>query len=214
MEGTNVSVRFCGQCIVPNEKGELEFESGAGTKTQIHAEELERVMLYSQSLEEALDYLQGSGAYIGAQDSRMMVFTASNGTIIFSKDEPSRKTVIDKDVPESVIQQILAINNYDDERAVEKILIENGIIEDPEKETEQVLTSDIDNKSFEREADNVDSRDVTDGGMIGEARSARDSIEDPDRGIYSEEARRRMEEERMKKIREGRAADKDEGFDR
>lgn len=214
MDGINVSVRFSGQCIVPNEKGELEFESGAGTKTQIQAEELQRVMLYSQSLEEALSYLQGSGAYIGAEDSRAMVFTTPNGTIIFSKDEPSRKIVVDRELPEAAITQILDISDYDDGRAVEKILIENGIIEEPEKEMEQVLTSDLDNKSYEREADNVDSKDVTDGGMIGEARSARDSIENPHSGIYSEEERRRIEVERLQKRKDEREFGKTEGMDR
>ena len=105
-----------------------------------------------------------------------------------------------------IIQEILSINDYDNGRAVEKILVAHGVIERPTMEMEEVITSDRTTSSFERLASNVDSRDITDGGEISAARDARDmEREDRDSGIYSEEERRRIDEERMRQIKEERA---------
>lgn len=202
----DVTIRLAGQVIVPNENGELEFESGSGTKTNIPAEEIHNRLLEAQSLEEAFEFLRESGAYIGGENSRVLVAQTKNGTQIFAKDEPSRKVVIDRDIPEAAIEEILSINDYDNGRAVEKILIAHGVIEEPTNEMEEVITSDRTTSSFEREASNVDSRDITDGGEISAARDARDmEREDRDSGIYSEEERRRIDEERMRQIKEERA---------
>jgi len=54
MEGIDIKIRFGAYCISPNDKGELEFESGAGTHTKIQAEELHNRTLQAQSLEEVL----------------------------------------------------------------------------------------------------------------------------------------------------------------
>jgi len=197
----NVTIRLAGQVIVPNEKGELEFESGTGTKTKIPGEEIHSRLLQAQSLEEAFDYLQESGAYIGMDSSRVMIAQTPNGTMVFAKDEPSRKIVVDRVLPEKAIQQILSINDYDDGRAVEKILLENNIIDEPDKEMEEVITSDIDNRSFEREAQNVGELDNSEG-LIAENRVARDELQDPYRGIYSEEQRKEMLERRKQLERE------------
>lgn len=211
----HVSIRFCGQIVVPNQNGELEFETGAGTKTKIPADELHTRLLQAQSFGEVEKYLKNSGAYIGSENSNIIIAETSNGTQIFSKDEPSRKIVIDKSIPESALEQILSINDYDNVRAVEKILIENGVIEDTEKEAEIINTFERDNLSFEQEADNVDSRDISDGGEIGASRLQRDMIENTNSGIISEEERRRIDEERLKKIKEGRAAaHENEGIER
>lgn len=209
-----VVVRFAGGVVIPNENGELQFESGAGTKTNIHADEVHRRALEAQSLEEMLEIFKESGAYIGAENSRVLILETDNGTIIFSKDEPSRKLIIDKKIPEASLEQILSINDYDNGRAIEKILVGNGVIEDPRKEIEEVVTYDDTRASFERDAKDVDLRNVNENTEIGEARAARDMTrEDRYSGIYSEEDRRRMEEERMRKIREERAnGDKEEGF--
>lgn len=193
----DVTIRLAGQVVVPNAEGELEFESGAGTKTKIVAEEVHKRLLQAQSLEEAFEFLQSSGAYIGADGSRVMIVQTPNGAQIFAKDEPSRKIVVDRELPEAAIQQILSINDYDNGRAVEKILLEHGIIDNTRDEMEEVITSDIDNRSFEREARDVGRGDNTEG-LIGEARVARDNLEDPNRGIYSEQEyaeRRRRERE-------------------
>lgn len=203
----NVTIRIAGQVVVPNEKGELEFESGAGTKTKIPAEEIHTKLLEAQSLEEAFNLLQESGAYIGADGSRIMIVQTPNGTQIFAKDEPSRKIVIDRELPEAAITEILSINDYDNGRAVEKILVEHGIVEEPNKEMEEVITSDRDETSFDREASEVDDREIVNNSEISEARTARDMNRD--------EERRRIEEERMKKIREERAnSDREDGMTR
>ena len=199
---TNIRIRFAGQVVAPNENGELEFESGLGTKTKIVAEEVHKKMQQAQSVEEALEFLRDSGAYIDMADSRIMIVATPNGAQIFYKDEPGRKIVVDKDIPESVMAEILSINNYDNGRAVEKVLMENGIIDAPEKEIDEVLTSEIDNISLEHKADNVDSRDITNGGEISSTRVQRELLSQDSSTIYNEEERRRIEEERLRKMKE------------
>lgn len=211
MANVNMSIRVAGQCIVPNENGELEFETGAGTKTKLQAEDILDKIRQAQSVKEVLEMLQGSGAYIDMEGSRVMVVTTPGGTIILSKDEPSRKIVVDRDVSESTIEQILSVNDYDSIRAVEKILIENRVIEEPEKEMEQVDTSDRNNISLENEADNTDSKDITDGGEIGANRLQRDIRQNPYAGIYSEEQTREMIEQRRK---ERERSGRNEGMER
>ena len=208
----NVSIRFCGQVIVPNENGELEFEAGSGTKTKIPAEEVHKRLSQAQSFEEAIEYLKGSGAYVGKEDSRVMVVMTPNGSQIFSKDDPGQKIAVDKDIPENVINEILNADGLDSIEAVERILISNNIIEEPEKEAERVKTINGGDLSFEKEADNVDSRSMLDGGEIANARLSKDMLEDPRSGIISEEAKRNFDEERLRKRKEERA--KDNGLDR
>lgn len=214
MDNVKVSVRVVGQCIMPNENGELEFESGAGTKTKIEATKVYERLLEAQSYEAALESLLGSGAYISSDNSRMIIVSTPNGVHIFSKDEPSRKITVDRIIPESTMQQILSINDFDEGRAVEKILVANGIIEEPNKDMEQIETFDRNNLSYENEADNVDSRNISDKGEIAAARLQRDLIEDPRSGIFSEEQIRNMEEERQRQIKEERARGREDGFSR
>lgn len=203
----NITIRFAGQVIMPDDEGNMVFESGAATNTKLTAKEVRNKLLQAQSLEQAIDLLKDSGAYIGTEGSRVMIVQTPNGTQIFSKDEPSRKIVVDRDLPESTIEQILSINDYDDGRAVEKILIENRIIENPKDEMEEVITSDIDNRSFEREANDVGRGENTEG-LIGEARVARDNLENPNKGIYSEQ------ELIERRRRERQARERDYGMDR
>lgn len=203
----NITIRFAGQVIMPDDEGNMVFESGSATNTKLTAKEVHNRLLQAQSLEQALDLLKDSGAYIGTEGSRVMIVQTPNGTQIFSKDEPSRKIVVDRDLPESTIEQILSINDYDDGRAVEKILIENRIIENPKDEMEEVITSDIDNRSFEREANDVGRGENTEG-LIGEARVARDNLENPNKGIYSEQ------ELIERRRRERQARERDYGMDR
>ncbi len=208
----NVSIRFCGQVIVPNENGELEFEAGSGTKTKIPAEEVHKRLSQAQSFDEAIEYLKNSGAYVGKEDSRVMVVMTPNGSQIFSNDAPSQKIVVDKDIPENVISEILSVDGLDSIGTVERILISNNIIEDPEKEAERIKTINGGEFSFEKEADNVDSRSMLDGGEIASTRLNRDMLEDPKNGIISEEEKRKFDEERLRKKREEHT--KDDGLDR
>ena len=195
-----VSVRIGGQCITPNEDGTLEFKTGGGMTTKIEMETLHEMVSRAQSVEAVIRELKDTGIYIGDENSRVIIVTTPNGAQIFSKDEPSRKVTVDRDLPEYVINEILAINDYSDPRAVEKILIANRIIEEPDKEAELTYTSFRDNLSFENEADNV-GNSVTEGGEIARARVARDFKENPNSGVYnakteelSEEQRREFEE--------------------
>jgi hypothetical protein len=170
-------------CLSPNEQGELEFKADGGLITKIHADEIHERLSQAQSVEEVMQLLKGSGAYIQNENSRVIIIATPNGAQIFSKDEPSRKVTVDRDLPQYVVDQLLAINDYSDPRAVEKILIANRIIEDPDKEAEL-------------------GRGIAENSEIARARIARDYRENPNSGIYKEEAKEINEEDRRRELEE------------
>ncbi len=187
-------------CLSPNEQGELEFKADGGLITKIHADEIHERLSQAQSVEEVMQLLKGSGAYIQNENSRVIIIATPNGAQIFSKDEPSRKVTVDRDLPQYVVDQLLAINDYSDPRAVEKILIANRIIEDPDKEAELTYTSFKDNLSIENEADL--GRGIAENSEIARARIERDYRENPNSGIYKEEAKEIGEEDRRRELEE------------
>jgi len=196
-----VEIRMGANLITTNENDELVFEESAGTKTAIPAPAVNEIINQAQSYEEAIQLLQGSGANISAENSRIMIASTPGGTQIFFRDEPGRKIVLDKDIPESVVAQILSVDIFDDNRAVEKILEANNIIENREEELETTVSKD--GVSFEiNTADNVEDHDVTDGGAISQARAARNEREANERGVMSEE----MTREEMERYWRERAA--------
>ena len=196
-----VEIRMGANLITTNENGELVFEESAGTKTSIPAPEVNQIINQAQSYEEAIELLQGSGANISAENSRVMIASTPGGTQIFFKDEPGRKIVLDKEVPEHVAAEILSVDIFDDKRAVEKILEANNIIDNREEELETTVSKD--GASFElNTADNVMDNDITDGGAISQARAARDEREADEKGVVSEE----MTREEMEKYWRERAA--------
>ena len=198
-------------CLSPNEQGEIEFKADGGLITKIPAIEIHERLSKAQSVEEVMQLLKGSGAYIQNENSRVIIIATPNGAQIFSKDEPSRKVTVDRDLPQYVVDQILAINDYSEPRAVEKILIANRIIENPDKEAERTYTSFRDNMSFENEADNVGNNNTMDNGEIARARIARDYRENPNSGIYKEDAKEISEEARRRELEEkyGKASNRD-----
>ena len=197
-------------CLSPNEQGELEFKADGGLITKIPATEVHERLSQAQSVEEVMQLLKGSGAYIQNENSRVIIIATPNGAQIFSKDEPSRKVTVDRDLPQYVVDQILAINDYSDPRSVEKILIANRIIENPDKEAELTYTSFKDNLSFENEADL--GRGVAENSEIARARIARDYRENPNSGIYKEDTQE-LSEERRRELEEkyGKAPRREDG---
>ena len=189
-------------CLSPNEQGELEFKVDGGLVTKIYADEIHERLSLAQSVEEVMQILKGSGAYIQNENSRVIIITTPNGAQIFLKDEPSRKVTVDRDLPQYVVDQLLAINSVainSDPRAVEKILIANRIIEAPDKE-ELTYTSFKDNLSIENEADL--GRGIAENSEIARARIEGDYRENPNSGIYREEAKEISQEDRRRELEE------------
>lgn len=205
-----VQIRLGANLISTNENGELVFEESVGTKTSIPAPEINKILNQAQSYEEAIELLQGSGANISAENSRVMIASTPAGTQIFFKDEPGRKIVLDKEVPEHVQAEIISVDIFDDKRAVEKILEANNIIENRDEELE--VTAQKDGVSLEfNTADNVQDHDVRDGGAISQARLARDEREATEKGVISEN----MTKEEMERYwrERGAAARENKGMD-
>lgn len=210
-----VIVRVGARVIKPNEKGEMEFESAVGAeKIKVQAELVKNIARESQSFEELDGRFKDTGVAIGYENSKTTLIETTNGAHIFIKGEPGRKISV-KDITSEIKEELLSITDQDPINAARKIFEAHGW---SKNQIEEVITSDRDGVSVEREAQDVDSKDITDGSEIGAARLARDSQENTWNGIYgkedserilssqlSDEERRLIEEKMLKESREKRA---------
>lgn len=165
-----------------NEKCESDLEQGRGLETNITNEKINDMVREAGNFNELYENLRGVGVYLTMENSKVVLrsmFDNDNktiGTVIFFNDgDKQDKITLDKELSPDVALQIQAAQNRDE---LEEILIQNNIIERPEKETEREVTVD-DRPEYVDRADNVDDRDVTDNGAIGQERYTR--YNDPER---------------------------------
>ena len=165
-----------------NEKCESYLEQGRGLETNITNEKINDMVREAGNFNELYENLRGVGVYLTMENSKVVLrsmFDNDNktiGTVIFFNDgDKQDKITLDKELSPDVALQIQAAQNRDE---LEEILIQNNIIERPEKETEREVTVD-DRPEYVDRADNVDDRDVTDNGAIGQERYTR--YNDPER---------------------------------
>lgn len=165
-----------------NEKCESDLEQGRGLETNITNEKINDMVREAGNFNELYENLRGVGVYLTMENSKVVLrsmFDNDNktiGTVIFFNDgDKQDKITLDKELSPDVALQIQAAQNRDE---LEEILIQNNIIERPEKETEREVTVD-DRPEYVDRADNVDDRDITDNGAIGQERYTR--YNDPER---------------------------------
>lgn len=164
-----------------NDKGEPEFESSGNLKTNLSNQEMEKMIMEAQNFNELYDNLRATGVYLNMDNSKAVIMPVNEGTVIFYNDGPIQdKITLDKELSPDVALQIEAAQNRDE---IEEILIQNKIVERPEKETEREVTVEDRAKYVDR-ADNVNDKDITDDSVIAQERYAR----------YNDPERRKMRE--------------------
>ncbi len=164
-----------------NGKGEPEFESSGNLKTTLGNEEMERMIMEAQNFNEVYENLRATGVYLTMDDSKTVIMPVNEGTVIFYNDGPVQdKITLDKELSPDIALQIEAVQNRDE---IEEILIQNKIVERPEKEMEREVTVEDMAKYVDR-ADNVNDKDITDDNAIAQERYAK----------YNDPERRKMRE--------------------
>lgn len=179
----NVKVRIGVHVIEYDKESQEMVSSGSSAiNTKLNAEEVLNRARQAQNFEQMIEIFRDANVNIAFEDGRTLLVLTENGAHIFLRDEPSRKLSTEK-MPEQIVEEILAINDFADGNAVRKILEAHGY---EKEQIEEIVSSNRDAMSFESPADNIDSKNIADNSEIGAARLARDSQENPNRGIFSE----------------------------
>lgn len=164
-----------------DDKGEPEFGSSGNLKTSLGNEEMGKLIMEAQSFNELYESLRATGIYLTMDNSKAVIMPVNEGTVIFYNDGSVQdKITLDKELSPDIALQIEAAQNRDE---IEEILIQNKIVERPEKETEREITIEDKAKYVDR-ADNVNDKDITDDNAIAQERYAR----------YNDPERRKMRE--------------------
>lgn len=166
----DIKLNFGAQVVSINDKGEPEFEGSGRATANITNDEMEKMIFEALSFEEVYENLRGSGVYLEMPESKAVIMSVNNGTVIFYNDGKIQdKITLDKELSPDIALQIEAAQNRDE---IEEILIENKIIERPEKETEREIAYDGKTELVD-EAENLDERDVRNNSAIDQNRYAR-----------------------------------------
>lgn len=165
-----INVNFGAHMMSVDDKGSPEFGASGSVSTNITNEEMEKMIFQAQSFTEVYENLRASGVYLSMTDSKAVIMPVNNGTVIFYNDgQLQDKITLDKELSPDVALQIEAAQNRDE---IEEILIENNVIERPERETEREVYNG-DKAEMVDQAEIVDGRSVRDDGAIAQNRYAR-----------------------------------------